>query len=129
MDILDDMFSAEEVELTKGIQLGSMLSIDKRVWSFSGDGRFTVKNAYHLEYLRGKRVRGESSKGDENGNFWWKIWGLNVQPCVKQFIWKACLDMLPTRENLWKKQVVRSNMCLICNLNGSQFFMWCGNTQ
>ena len=39
---------------------------------------------------------------------WWKmIWAMNVPPKVKSFMWRACSNILPTRENLrrWTRDV------------------------
>jgi ribonuclease HI len=30
------------------------------------------------------------------------------------FLWRACNDILPTKENLWKKKIIKDPTCLIC---------------
>ncbi|KAK3229388.1 hypothetical protein Dsin_001269 [Dipteronia sinensis] len=46
---------------------------------------------------------------------WWKsLWKLNIPPKVKIFIWQACLNAIPSKENLWKKKVVSGPCCDRC---------------
>ncbi|KAK9986113.1 hypothetical protein SO802_031064 [Lithocarpus litseifolius] len=42
------------------------------------------------------------------------IWKLNVPPKVRNFVWRACNDILPTRANLFRKKVCTDPLCAIC---------------
>lgn len=42
------------------------------------------------------------------------IWGLNVQGVVNHFLWKAGHDLLPTRLNIFKKNITKTNLCPVC---------------
>lgn len=33
---------------------------------------------------------------------------------IKQLVWKSLTNILPTKGNLFKKQVIDSNLCPIC---------------
>jgi hypothetical protein len=45
----------------------------------------------------------------------WKIlWSMDVPNAEKNFFWRACNNMLPTKENLMKKGVVSEPWCPIC---------------
>jgi hypothetical protein len=35
---------------------------------------------------------------------------------VKNFMWRACKNLLPTKENLIRRKVVEKPLCPICNL-------------
>ncbi|XP_040987647.1 uncharacterized protein LOC121235363 [Juglans microcarpa x Juglans regia] len=61
-----------------------------------------------------RKRKGETSKGNNVGNGWKLIWGLNVPNVVKHFLWKAAHNLLPTKLNLYKKQITESNCCPIC---------------
>jgi hypothetical protein len=41
---------------------------------------------------------------------WKAVWSLNVTNPVKIFIWHACNNLLPTRVNLFHKQVVTDSL-------------------
>lgn len=45
---------------------------------------------------------------------WPKIWKLHVTNVVKNFLWRASLESIPTKLNLFKTKVVESSHCLIC---------------
>lgn len=80
----------------------------------SNNGRFSIKSAYHFEHKRLIRESDESSKGDE----WKPVWGLKIQEVVKHFLWKACVELLLTRQNLLRRKVIDSSLCPICKLEG-----------
>ena len=42
------------------------------------------------------------------------MWKLRIPNKTKVFGWKACHEILPTRLNLTKRQVVDDNICLNC---------------
>jgi len=42
------------------------------------------------------------------------IWSLRVPNPVKVFMWKACHNILPTKENLFKRRVVDNKLCPCC---------------
>lgn len=41
---------------------------------------------------------------------------MKIPQKLKSFLWKCCWNILPARENLFKKRTVRSSLCPICNL-------------
>jgi len=45
---------------------------------------------------------------------WKMLWSLAVPNSVKVFSWKACNNILPTEENLFKRTVVSNTVCSIC---------------
>ena len=96
------------------IHLSNTQTRDKLSWKENKAQRFTVKTAYHVA-LRLHRVVGveHSTVGEEKG-FWNKIWKMNVPPKVRNFVWRACNDILPTCANLYRKKVYTDPLCAIC---------------
>ena len=43
-----------------------------------------------------------------------KLWSAQVPPKVKLFIWKACLNILPTQTSLFDKGILNSFFCKWC---------------
>ena len=39
---------------------------------------------------------------------------MQVPNKVKHFAWKACRDILATKENLWKRNITKDNLCESC---------------
>jgi hypothetical protein len=47
---------------------------------------------------------------------WRGIWNLQISNAGKNFVWRACNNLLPTRDNLLQRKVVNDLRCPICNL-------------
>ncbi|XP_075665545.1 uncharacterized protein LOC142635234 [Castanea sativa] len=45
---------------------------------------------------------------------WRGIWSLKVPNKVKHFTWKACRNILATKENLWRRKVTQDGLCEEC---------------
>jgi len=45
---------------------------------------------------------------------WSALWSLGVSNTVKIFLWRACNDMLPTKCNLFRRNIVKDNKCPCC---------------
>lgn len=45
---------------------------------------------------------------------WKALWALQVPNAEKNFLWRACLEILPTRANLYKRHIVQDPLCPIC---------------
>ena len=67
--------------------------------------------------MKNEEGRGMSLKSSRSHNVnkkvWKGIWKIPV-PKVKNFIWKTFKNILTTNENLWKKRIRKSAICLIC---------------
>ncbi|XP_059442059.1 uncharacterized protein LOC132174415 [Corylus avellana] len=62
--------------------------------------------------------KGSCSNRDSNKGLWKAIWNNGVPRPVKTFLWKACNNIFPTKENLFKKHVTLDPPCPICSLEG-----------
>ena len=78
-------------------------------------GIFTVKFAYKVAraVLSEGRVA-ESSRGCARKEVWPAIWKLGIPNKIKVFGWRACNEILPTRLNLSKREIIADAMCPIC---------------
>ena len=43
--------------------------------------------------------------------FWKRLWKMNVLSKIKNFLWRACSEALPTRSNLAKRKVLDDPTC------------------
>lgn len=75
-------------------------SQDVLVWKESKDRKFSVKTAYQVAIWLKSWGMVEHSMAQVYGNTWSKIWKLKVPPKVRTFLWRACSNCLPTRDNL-----------------------------
>ena len=54
--------------------------------------------------------------------FWKSIWRIKVPGKIKHFIWKACLNSLPTKENLLRRKVFQDLVCHLCARESEDVF-------
>ena len=46
--------------------------------------------------------------------FWKFIWRLRVPNKIRNFTWRACRNILPTKANLYRRQVTPDSICEVC---------------
>ena len=95
------------------IKLSNTWVRDKLCWKENSAQQFTVKTAYQVALQLHCEVGVQHSMVREEKRFWCKIWKLNVQPKVQNFVWRACTDILPTRANLYHRKVPLDPLCSI----------------
>ena len=110
-------FNREEGEAICAIPLSRRQVSDSVYWKYNKDGIFTVKSAYKVARALLKKVDwAESSSGSRGSRVWAAIWKLQIPNKIKVFGWRACHDILPTRRNLKKKQILLDDLCPLCAL-------------
>jgi hypothetical protein len=77
---------------------------------------FTVKSAYHIGRVLKEDARGQCSNAARMPDIWRDLWNLKIPSKVKLFAWRACQNLLPTRDNLYKRKVIQDPVCPCCGL-------------
>nr|GMD98846.1 uncharacterized protein LOC109177106 [Ipomoea batatas] len=95
-EILDDLFEEADREQIWRIPISRNLKEDTIIWNGEEKGNYSVKSCYRL-------LRGEVETN--NNKHWTRVWKLAIPPKVKNFIWQACSNLLPTADNLRKRKV------------------------
>ena len=96
------------------IPLSMTASQDKLIWKENSAKLFTVKSAYQIALKLKEKNRVKHSRAVTNQALWKKIWTLKTPPKVKMFVWRACSNILPTRENLHGRKMKIDPQCEIC---------------
>ena len=95
-----------EVDTILNMPLGYNLPEDKLIWIGNRRGDFTINSAYYITCsLVGAEETSESSSGDPRTPLWKKIWHLKIPSKIQIFMWRACMNGLPTRLNLSRRGV------------------------
>jgi ribonuclease HI len=113
-DLLEKIFTREETSTILSIPISQTNREDKLIWRGTAKGVFLVRSAYHIlkECEEAKLAAGS---GRENHSFFWKkLWQLHIPNAEKNFLWRACQDILPTKVNLCQRKVCVENWCPIC---------------
>ena len=116
-EVLRATFLPFEVETILKIPLSYNLPESKLIWIGNRKGEFLVKSAYHVAHnMIDASEEGESSSGDPYRQLWWNLWHLNLLGKIKIFAWRACVNGLPTYDNISKRGINCSTACPICGL-------------
>lgn len=115
-----NILSEDENKAIVQVPVSSMGVRDRLLfWTQTKNGHYTVASRYKmaLNNLGRQRAGGEgSSKGHdgEEKRMWNKVWKLNIKKKIKNFIWKACHDRIPTTANLKKRGIGVDDQCNLC---------------
>lgn len=112
-NLISQIFNQEEASLIHNFPISQFGLNDKIIQKLTKNGQFTVRFAYHLKM---SLLRDKSGVGLQENNdvfYWSSIWNMNILRLVKQFIWRACNNLLPTKVNLAIRKVVE-DLCPLC---------------
>lgn len=109
---LDNCFLPHKISSVLSIPLNRNRIQDSVIWSFNQSGQYSVKSEYKFlaEESNNLDLR-ESSGGLED---WRRIWGFKVQNKVKNLLWQACKNSIPSKQNLVRRKVILDDICDQC---------------
>jgi hypothetical protein len=114
--LIQSIFLPSEAAHICSIALSPGNQPDKLIWRGNSSGLFSVRSAYHLEKERRSRDSGESSSASISSETWRRIWNLKVPGVVRNFIWRMCHNLLPTKVNLFQRKIVPDTLCPMCGI-------------
>nr|XP_023923255.1 uncharacterized protein LOC112034669 [Quercus suber] len=109
------MFFAHDAGAILSTPLSNRLPPNKIIWAANKNGRFSVRSAYRLameEFWKGRN--GVCSDCSTMKQVWKRIWGLETPNKIRTFFWKACHNILATKENLLKRHITTDDKCEEC---------------
>ena len=112
--MIAEIFAPRTCEEINAIPLGRERTQDALIWKENRKHEFSVESAYHVALRLNKHEVTEHSQAGADGKLWKKVWKLNVPPKVRTFMWRACADTLPTRDNLHRRRVGVDRNCEFC---------------
>ena len=89
---------------------------DRLVWKFCCDGKYMVKSGYHVacRLYDDTNGREESSVQRNDHKLYKQLLQLHVPSKIKVFGWRTCLNILPSKVNLVRRQVLQEDKCEFC---------------
>jgi hypothetical protein len=112
--LVEHIFSAEENAIIQSIPISQTNKEDRLYWRGTTRGTFSVRSAYYIQKSMEEAQVTEGSSRASNSLIWRSLWSLNMPNAEKNFLWRACHDSLPTRENLYCKRIIDDPTCLFC---------------
>lgn len=112
VDLVRDMFNQRDADLILSITLNVSRTNDGWYWSLEKSGQFSVKSLYrHMQEMKDEGANREVS------GFWKKMWKLRVPPKIKNMLWRAVSNCLPTKSLLRSKHVNVNQICPLCQVD------------
>lgn len=111
--MIESKFQRSDAEAILHIPLSRRQVPDVLFWLHTKSGEYSVKSGYHTTRLISKWEAnvGESSRVVLGSSVWAKLWKLRITNKIKIFGRRACLDILPTRENLARRRIIEDDKC------------------
>nr|POE73187.1 putative ribonuclease h protein [Quercus suber] len=109
---LQQLFNPRDAELIHSIPLSTRPVEDVLIWPFTPTGSYTVKSGYRFLYKSQSLDNNDYQPVDNT--LWKKIWGSQVQPKVRSFLWRALKNSIPTKLNLRRRTILADDWCDQC---------------
>ncbi|KAF7811140.1 ribonuclease H [Senna tora] len=104
-------FNSADASNILGVPLTMRNIDDKLIWPHTKHNHFSVKTAYHFITVQDS-VSGVTTSSTPA--FWQKIWRLKLPQHIKNFFWRLCHGILPTRDNLVRRGLSVITDCPRC---------------
>ncbi|CAN1129696.1 Putative ribonuclease H protein At1g65750 [Linum perenne] len=111
MEMIEAVFEERDVEEILKVPIGLGGMEDRQIWHFDKFGRYSVKSAYKV----GMDFFTASAELNVQGP-WTQLWGLNVQPKMKNFLWRLARNVVPNRSSLRRRHINVPAQCGVCGL-------------
>ena len=106
---IQSIFSPRDAELIQSIPSSSIPMANKLVWPYSPTGVYIVKSGY--QFLCRSQNFEDNDYHPFETNLWKKVWGLQVQPKVRNLFWRAIKDSIHSKVNLKRRMVIPEDLC------------------
>ncbi|KAL0352330.1 UNVERIFIED_CONTAM: hypothetical protein Scaly_1621700 [Sesamum calycinum] len=113
VSLTEEMFWLVDSDIILSIPLSRIGAPDMFIWHYSYSDIFSVQSAYHLACSLENRLCSSSSQVLEQ-SWWRRVWQAKIPNKVKVFVWRACLNALPTGDNLARHIPNTSAKCPFC---------------
>ncbi|CAN1255029.1 Putative ribonuclease H protein At1g65750 [Linum perenne] len=114
--LFERFFSPTHVRAILAVPIGPRGMKDEWKWSFTNDGEFSVRSAYHAK--RQSEISVTSSLSNPGNDKIWKwLWNLSLPPKIRFFLWRCVKDVLATKSNLFRRNCSTNDLCPICLKN------------
>ncbi|KAL5568310.1 hypothetical protein UlMin_024885 [Ulmus minor] len=110
--LLEENFWPIDIAEITNITVPRNREADKLWWFFEKKGSYTVKSGYKLACDLNNPISDSTSAG--GSNWWTTLWTLKLPPKIKFFLWRSCLNALPTKDNLVKRGIKTLQSCPRC---------------
>ena len=113
-EVVENMLLRFEVEIIRTIPLCRTDQPDVLTWPYNPKGEYTVKYGYQFLQRELQNTQLGQSDGLRLKPLWQAIWNLPVPSKVKNLVWRATKNSLPTKDNLVRRKIIQNGCCDAC---------------
>ena len=113
---MDGLFVPEVAKSIKKIPLSRVASKDKLYWPYTSNGDYTCKSGYKYLKEEAELSAIPQAQTDSDKQLWKMIWSMKVPPKVKNLMWRACRNAMPTKTALLRRTITVSQLCDRCHV-------------
>ncbi|ONI00414.1 hypothetical protein PRUPE_6G087800 [Prunus persica] len=115
---IEPFIPPSEAMLIRSTPIGSLATRDPLVWPAVKNGDYTVKSGYYhaINVSPPDPCDRASSSHAVNSDVWKVIWRAHITPKIRNFMWRALTNSIPTCANLFGRKLARSPTCRLCGL-------------
>ena len=114
-EFIRQIFLPVHADTILGIPLSIRLPGDRIIWAETNNSCFTVCSSYKVAMNLHRIAQNASASSDSSHrSFWRKLRQLPIPHKVRHFAWRACRNILPTKDNLFHRKVLTENLCDEC---------------
>ena len=115
VQLLPNLFSHMKADQIAQLPLTRTTSEDSLFWPYVQSGQYTTKSGCYFLKTKANMVNSQSpSQAKLIKPLWKKIWSLSVPCKIRNFLWRACKNAIPTLNNLKRRCVVEDSKCSLC---------------
>lgn len=111
------MFDEQTAKEILAIPIKRQNPNDELAWTGTKCGNFSVKNGYDTlrqESANKAQQVQPSTSYQIPKSLWIAFWNLQTCTKVKIFLWSLCQNAIPSKENLWKRNILADPVCDSC---------------
>ena len=113
-ELVDGLFVPEDAELIKKIPLSRNAAEDNLYWSYSPSRNYLCKSGYRFLKEEVELLSNPLAPPIYEKRVWKEIWQIQAPPKIKNFLWRAYRNALPTKQALMQRKIVEDPMCERC---------------
>ncbi|XP_010667214.1 uncharacterized protein LOC104884289 [Beta vulgaris subsp. vulgaris] len=125
---LYNLFTPHDARMIQRMELPKSSNTDDRLyWPLTRSGVYNTKSGYGV-LVQQQQHEINSMTTPEDTKFFRLLWGLNIMPKWKFFVWKIWHNSLATASNLQRRGIMTSNHCQVClhdNEDDQHVFRFC----
>uniref|UniRef100_A0A2N9IJ26 Reverse transcriptase zinc-binding domain-containing protein n=1 Tax=Fagus sylvatica TaxID=28930 RepID=A0A2N9IJ26_FAGSY len=113
-ELVERIFIPSEASLILSTTLSSRAPNDLLVWGGEKSGKYSVRSAYRM--LANVDLEGNPGcfTTEYWRMFWKKIWSVKVPFKIRNFLWRVCINALPTLVKLQRRTIISTARCSFC---------------